>query len=425
MTEIAQVDAVAPPTAHTYSSRGQQRVVFTNPGEIDVLSISSFGVSVKDGETPIGFFGTGLKYAIAVLLRMGHGITICSGKQVIEFHIQHETVRGKQFDFVAMTVDHGQPQRLGFTTELGKQWEMWMAYREIACNCKDEGGEGKRVSVATDAAPEEGKTKIIVSGDEFAAVFDAGHIYILHDKPTYVCGSIEVRRRPGSSFFYRGVRVHQFQSVGMFTYNDTSLLELTEDRTVKEQYQPAYRVARALLTCDNESLLREVLTANEKTFEGSLDFHGWGVAPSEAFLRVVGDCISDRMMKVNATAFRVWSEATSKPFSPREINMTAVQHKSMQRALDFCARIGFPIRGSYPIKVVESLGDGCLGLAQDGTIFVAERAFHLGGTKQLASTLIEEYVHLRHGWKDLTRELQSFLFEKLVSVGEELVGEPL
>jgi hypothetical protein len=75
--------------------------------------------------------------------------------------------------------------------------------------------------------------------------------------------------------------------------------------------------------------------------------------------------------------------------------------------------------------VVESLGEGCLGLAEGQTIYIAERVFHMGGTKQLASTLIEEYLHLRHGWKDLTRELQTFLFDKLVSVGEELVGEPL
>jgi len=34
-------------------------------------------------------------------------------------------------------------------------------------------------------------------------------------------------------------------------------------------------------------------------------------------------------------------------------------------------------------------------------------------------------VHLRHGYADMTRELQSFVFEKLVSIGEELAGEPL
>ena len=121
----------------------------------------------------------------------------------------------------------------------------------------------------------------------------------------------------------------------------------------------------------------------------------------------------------------VWNDDTHCEAAPREIVITAVQKMSMDRALDFCARIGFQIRDAYPIKVVESLGEGVLGLAVNETIYIAERVFHLGGAKQLASTLIEEYLHLRHGWKDLTRELQSFLFEKLVSVGEELVGEPL
>jgi hypothetical protein len=398
-------------------------IVFENPGEIDVLSISTFGISVKEGDTPIGFFGTGLKYAIAVLLRTGHKITIYSGLQVVEFGVSEESVRGKAFQFVTMTVGAKPPQSIGFTTDLGKQWELWMAYREIACNCKDEGGAAVRST--SDPEPEAGKTKIIVKGDAFEAIFAKSHFYILEDEPAALVGTIEVRRRPSNSYFYRGVRVHQFQHEGLFTYNDNSLLELTEDRTVKTQYEPAYRIARALLQATDEQLLREVLTAGEKTLESSLDFHGWGVLPSDAFLRVVGDCLSDRMAKVNPTAFRVWSESTSKPFSPREIELTAVQQKSIERALNFCARIGFQIRDTYPIKVVESLGEGCLGLAQDQTIFIAERVFHLGGTKQLASTLIEEYVHLRHGWKDLTRELQSFLFEKLVSVGEELVGEPL
>lgn len=398
-------------------------IVFTNKGEIDVLSISTFGVSVKEGDTPIGFFGTGLKYAIAVLLRAGHEVTIFSGKQVIEFSVQTDLVRGKSFGFVNMSVDMAPAIPIGFTTELGKQWELWMAYREIACNCKDESGVTKRMNDWPE--PEEGTTKIIVKGEEFEKVFEQSHFYILEDEPQCTIGSIEVRSRPGSSFYYRGVRVHQFNQPALFTYNDTSALDLTEDRTVKDQWEPAYRIAKGLLQARDEMMLREIITADDKTFEAHLDFHGWGIAPSPTFLKVVGDCLSDRMMKVNKTAARVWKEATKKEFSPREIELTKVQQMSVDRALDFCDRIGFKIRDSYPIKFVETLGEGGLGLAQDQTIFVAEQVFHLGGTKQLASTLIEEYIHLRHGWNDLTRELQSFLFEKLVSVGEELVGEPL
>jgi hypothetical protein len=398
-------------------------IVFSNPGEIDVLSISTFGVSVKEGDTPIGFFGTGLKYAIAVLLRTGHAVMIYSGEQIIEFTVTTETVRGKAFDFVQMAVDGDAPESIGFTTELGKQWELWMAYREIACNCKDEGGKAERMMERPE--PEAGATRIIVKGEEFDAVFSQSSFYILEDRPACVVGDIEVRKRPGSTFYYRGVRVQEFNQQGMFTYNDNSHIELTEDRTVKNQWEPAYRIAKGLLRSNDESLLREVITASDKVFEGTLDFHGWGVAPSETFLKVVGDCMSDRMMKVNRTAMKVWKETTDKKFEPREIVLTRVQQISVERALDFCERIGFQIRNAYPIKFVESLGEGGLGLAQDQTIFIAERVIHMGGTKQLASTLIEEYIHLRHGWKDMTRELQNFLFDKLVSVGEELVGEPL
>lgn len=398
-------------------------IAFENPGEIDVRSISTFGVSVKEGENPIGFFGTGLKYAIAVLLRTGHEVTIYSGESEIVFGVARETIREQNFDFVTMAIDGAAPAHIGFTTELGKQWELWMAYREIACNCKDEGGGGKYEHDMPERLP--GVTKVIVNGDEFESVFAKGHFYILEDEPQMRVGGMEIRDRAGVDFYYRGVRVHQLQRPGIYTYNDIDKMELTEDRTVKNQAQPAYRIMCSVMKSKDARFLRTCITARDTTLEGGLDYHGWGIQPSDEFLKVVGDCVADRVLNVNMTAIKVWKDATKELATPREIELTSVQRKSLARALTFCGQIGFPIEGAYPIKVVESMGDGILGLAQDETIFIAERVFHLGGTKQLASTLIEEYLHLRHGWKDLTRELQSFLFDKLVSVGEELVGEPL
>lgn len=398
-------------------------IVFKNPGVIDPRSISTFGVSVKEGSNPIGFFGTGLKYAIAVLLRTGHSVTVMAGLQVIQFGTETQCVRDKPFEFVTMSIDGGAPAALGFTTELGKKWDVWMAYREIACNCKDEGGEEGPVAYCPDA--EGGTTQIIVAGEAFAKAYSDRHLYILQDAPSLEVDQVEVRRRAGRGFYYRGVRVHDFGATSLFTYNATGSLELTEDRTLKHQWEADGAVRRSILRSDDEDFIRACVTAHDRCVEGNIDFHGWGIAPSETFLSVVGECLKDRMLKVNVTAAKVWRETTKQGFEPNEITLTKVQAKSLERALDFCGRIGFPIRGAYPIKFAESLGEGCLGLAQDGTIYIAERVFHLGGTKQLASTLIEEYLHLRHGWKDLTRELQSFLFEKLVSVGEELVGEPL
>jgi hypothetical protein len=397
-------------------------IVFQNPGEIDVRSISTFGVSVKESDNPIGFFGTGLKYAIAVLLRTGHKVTIHSGRSVLTFGVQKDAVRGQAFDFVTMAVDGGEPSPIGFTTELGKTWELWMAYREIACNCKDEAGSGRFTK--TKPAPEPGSTQIIVEGQDFEAVYSDGHRYILADEPSLTIGTTEVRFRRSNHLFYRGVRVMEFPRTSLYTYNLNDKIELTEDRTVKEPWAATSRLARAVLQAEDVGFIRTVVTADENFLEGSLDLHGWGTPPSKQFLQVVGEALAERMCKVNPTAMRVWQDATKQTISPVELALSKVQQTSLTRAIEFCERMGYPVR-NYPIKAVESLGDGCLGLAQDSTIFIAERAFQIGGAKQLAATLIEEYLHLRHGWKDCTRDMQNYLFEKLVSVGEELVGEPL
>ena len=54
-------------------------IYFTNPGEIDIRAVTTMGVNVKEGSSSIGYFGTGLKYAIATLLREGQEIIIHSG----------------------------------------------------------------------------------------------------------------------------------------------------------------------------------------------------------------------------------------------------------------------------------------------------------------------------------------------------------
>lgn len=397
-------------------------IVFENPGEIDVRSISTFGVSVKEGDNPIGFFGTGLKYAIAVLLRTGHDVTIISGLKTYRFGTMRETVRGKEFEFVTMGVDGDFPLSIGFTTELGKQWELWMAYREIACNCMDE--LGSAVYTKTAPAAVAGKTSIIIKGDAFEGVHAEREKYILGDQPSMLLQDLEVRNRRGADLYYRGVRVMQFALPGLHTYNIMSKITLTEDRTVKNEYEVYHRIARSILQSKDEQFLMAVLSADKDYIEHHLDFHGWSVTPSDEFIKTVGNIVADRRFNVNESAMNVWKDSTRKNFTPEEVLLTKVQLMMLNKALDFCTSVGFNIRGAYPIKVVESLGEGGLGLAEDKTIFIAERVFHMG-SKQIASTLIEEYIHLKHGYKDMTREMQNYLFDKIVSLGEEIAGEPL
>ena len=400
----------------------KQSIVFTNNNEIDPRSISTFGVSVKETTNPIGFFGTGLKYAIAVLLRNNQHITIYSGESKIVFSKDTQAVRGQDFEFVMMQIDSEATQSIGFTTELGKNWEMWMAYREIACNCMDEDGD----VVITDKIikGEVGKTKIVVTGDLFREAHNNRHKYLLEDSPAEIIGGTEVRNYPSDALFYRGVNVFKTSEPCLYTYNYTNKLDLTEDRTLKCEYTYLYFLANAVLQSKNKQFIKDIVTCSSDYYESGLDLNR-STKPSEEFLTVVGICQNQGITNLNSSALKKWSEYTKSSAAPKEIKLTAIQEKSVRKALDFCSSIGFHIEGSYPIKFAESLGEGCLGLAYKDTIYIAERVFHLGGTKQLASTLIEEYLHLRHDYRDMTRELQSFLFDKIVSLGEELQGEPL
>ena len=94
-------------------------IVFENKGELDIRAIKTFGVNSKDNPaSAIGYFGTGLKYALAILLRAKHVVTIITGGKKYTFGVVTSKIRNYSFDIVTMN-----GEELGFTTELGKDWD--------------------------------------------------------------------------------------------------------------------------------------------------------------------------------------------------------------------------------------------------------------------------------------------------------------
>jgi hypothetical protein len=395
-------------------------IIFENDGEIDLRAISQFGINVKTSNSPIGFFGTGLKYALAVLMREGCELTIHSGLRACVISKQADDFRGKSFEFITATTD-GVSQMLGFTTELGKNWPMWAAYRELACNCMDEGGDTYETEVEPQAVA--GKTVVVVKGEAFETEhFNRGN-NILQDEAFISIGdSLEIRHGQSSHIYYRGIRVHDTSQRTMYRYNVLSDLSLTEDRIAKGS--PNYIIARALMLCDDQNLLEQVLGANDDWLEHSFDYHGWGTTPSAAFIDAVGALVQDKVAIVNRSALQVWRDFTNKKLDMEEIKLTNIEQQKLDKAIAFVERNGYGVT-QYPIKVVEALGSGTLAMAEDDTIFLTKQLINVGGSTKIASCLIEEYLHLKHGFDDCSRQMQTFLFETLVSVYEELHGEAL
>lgn len=144
-------------------------IIFHNQGELDIRAVTTFGLSVKKNDNPIGYFGTGLKYAIAVLLREGCEIEIYSGKTQFKFYSQKDMFRGEECELIFMDGDDADHHQLPFTMALGRNWELWQAYRELYCNALDE--DGGVCDKHEDAEGRENFTIINVRGEAFAECF--------------------------------------------------------------------------------------------------------------------------------------------------------------------------------------------------------------------------------------------------------------
>lgn len=391
-------------------------VVFENPGLLDPKSITAFGVSSKEKSNAIGFFGTGLKYALAILLREGCEVTIESGSKTYRFGKRKNKVRVDEFEFVTMN-----NRSLSFTTELGKNWELWQAFRELYCNCMDEDGKVFETKNQRLPAIKPKTTRVIVRGPKFLDVYRDRESVILDSKPLHTHPSVEIHSGESEFLYYRGVRAYRLHEKSMFTYNIMRKVDLTEDRTIKYLFEAEAAIRHGWMTCEDPVRVNRVLTVPNGTYEKGLNFQG--VMPGDVFLSCVRTLASKFDSRLNDTA-RAACEPWLLPALPDEGNsLTDVQAQALERSIEFCKQIGFQV-DAFPIIVTDWLGEEVLGRAANGRIYLTSRVFMMG-TKMIAGTLLEEYMHLRYEVRDTTRNMQNFLMDTIVSLGERLTGQAL
>ena len=164
MSQVINLKEIAPHQEVVESS-----LVFSNPGKLEMNMVKLLGVSVKESNDPIGFFGTGLKYAMATALRLGGEMTIYSDGERFDVLGRKVELRGKEFTQVLLN-----DEALGFTTELGKQWEAWMVVRELYSNALDEQGSTTIQSGELADYAIAGKTIIVLRSECFLEVWETG-----------------------------------------------------------------------------------------------------------------------------------------------------------------------------------------------------------------------------------------------------------
>ena len=393
-------------------------IIFTNPSLIDLDAALLMGVNAKTEESPIGWFGTGLKFAIATLLRNNCSVTLYRDGEPFVFHSEPFETRGKAFSRVLMN-----DQRLGFTTDLGRSWKPWQAYRELYSNAKDE--QGKTRAIQADMLENytiAGCTVIAVEGDAIEQAHATRDEFLLNTAPLIDLPTIALHHGSGNSVFYRGIRVAEVAQPTLYRYNIKHAVELTEDRTLAAWYKLnilCVSMLNELMDADRADVVKEFVLA-KGTWEAKADFDWGTVALSERTASFIWELGKTRRGEMNATLLALAKCSLGNPqdeFTP--LQLSAIQQQQVDLAVEFCRAMGFAV-DPKELNFIESGGVNRLGMVIRDTIYITREAFEMG-TKMLAGTIIEEFIHKHEGLEDCCRGMQNRLFNMIVSLGEEHV----
>lgn len=235
-------------------------VHFRTETEIPLEAFSLLGVNAKTSKDAIGRFGTGLKYAVAVILRNGGKIRLFVGPTEYEFYLADKRFRDKLFQQVRMRKRHGSLSKwmsskaLPFTTEFGKDWQLWQAFRELESNTRDEGGSTMIFEPDTDYDPIgtiKSGTSIIVDCPGFAEQIREAHVFLPKEsdrgKVVLSNSMMTIYDRPSKYLYYQGIRVYDLRYPARLTYDFKSpMVILTEDRTAGNAWALMNYIASAL-----------------------------------------------------------------------------------------------------------------------------------------------------------------------------------
>lgn len=308
------------------------KVHFVTPTRISLINLTTIGDSEKrEDTTKIGKFSSGQAYATALLLRDGVGLEVniyggvgqlekgedwfvdetytecinysttnrkCSStnksKEVIV--LEHSKVYhgrcNSSHDFSEPRETESETIETAFALQLGYNWEIWMALRELWSNMLDEGGY---VAVGDSYPEPHTGTVITLTFDEdnqFYDVWQNRHLYI-NEKPNLfkVSNSVEALENPENylRIYKQNILVYENRErPSRFAWN-IKFGEIDERRILNDVHSVETSIISAIQDTDNEDFLRQIITNDfepqEKEFLSRL--YSYNRSISNAVKRVV------------------------------------------------------------------------------------------------------------------------------------------
>lgn len=441
-------------------------ILIQNDGEIETNSFELIGASTKRSENgKIGFFGSGLKYSIAYMMRKGIDFKIFSGMNELKFSTSPELLKDQSFDRICIN-----GKQTSYTTTMGPTWnEDWFILREIYCNAIDE-GTCQLIKNTSIVQPSEGKTRIYIQvTDELQTVILNWDSYFADERTpmfttdnTYTCylgnaeinggnvrQSVEVYAKTLGVMYRRGIRVYKNEKY-MYDYG-FSCVNINEDRTAKDHGAIDYAIFNLFTSFANENYIRSVLTTaqdDEATREfGAVKMTSQGEDWNQSeWMRFGSENLLINMDKAGkytdeiAASKKEWFLLPSSfcrklkqqfpdihilgmgkmvgNMSFEECEMTPKYKFLLDEVIKALGEMKYDI--GYEVRVVHFEKDNIMGQAdrENKSILIASSTFDMG-RREIALTLMEENEHLLSGKHDETREFETHIFSQWLKTMEE------
>lgn len=384
-------------------------ISFITPTALPIEAATTMGVSVKESAGAIGKFGTGLKYAIAGILRLNGRVEIVIDGDRHEFTARDTDIRGKAFRIVYC---NGQP--CGFTTELGKHWAPWQLFRELASNTLDEGGKWEQGN----APASEGRTVIRVDCREVEESERTEAVF----RPQTEClvrstSGAQVYSGASQHYYYRGIRAGSFPGIAPVTV-DVDSGSLSEDRlldlsTVEMELTWMFRSA----THFDESLLLSILPQHDPASfwnRHTSDFAWRNATLADSVIRFM----LERPKFVQHPGLRAALDEHFKRGGVakwQEVPMTERHRALLAQGARVCEAAGIDPIPLDKAHFTRDLADTQLAVTCMDTrhVWFSTKIAMLGDDEFLAG-YVEEAMHAMTGYRDCTREFQNALLAIVV-----------
>jgi len=417
-------------------------IEIVNDGEMDINALLLLGASTKRGdESKIGYFGSGLKYAIAVFLRNKIGFEIYSGKNKITISTRKVNFRGQTFNKIYVGGKH-----TSLTTEMGVDWEPWFALREVYCNALDESSPG--FTIVDDIDPIEGKTKIYIKNDEkFKDILQNWDKYFSQKRKDIVFQVPGFTAYYGSSDEYilyrRGVQCHSQKRKCLFHY-DLDNIEINESRTLKHSIDNIWKTAELVARHASLDMVRRIYDEYKDSIEETFMWREAGVIFNQNWLDVIGgrrlvrkyiagyfvteirngSCLVLPSPLINALCnqFKNKIVVLGESTNHGKFLVTEKEPKEIyfiDEAITFLKDSKIDIDYDIVVGIFEDTS--ILGQADNNRIILSKEVFEKG-KKKIVEVIYEEFIHLKYNLNDETRVMQDFLIQNLISQFEKQTG---